>query len=285
MSVFALEGPETPLVPLVVDSPHSGFTYPDDFTPTVPPSRYRRAEDFAVDELFGEAPALGIPLLKALFGRIYVDVNRARADIAADSVAGPLPFPPAPSAKAALGKGVIWMKAPPPPEMTDLYDAPLAAAEVMQRLDTCWTPYREALAALLERVRTAHGRAYYIDCHSMQSVSTEMHEEGAGIARPQIVLGDRDGTSCEPAFTARAVRLLEAQGFEVAVNTPYKGADLVIAHGRPADGVHALQIEVRRDLYMDEATQTKTAAFDEVRGRFAAFLEAMRDELADVTAP
>ena len=285
MSVFALEGPETPLVPLVIDSPHSGFAYPADFAPAVPPARYRRAEDFAVDALFGDAPALGIPLLKALFPRIYVDVNRARSDIAAASVTGPLPFEPDPSAKAALGKGVIWMQAPPPPEMTDLYPVPLGAAAVIHRLDTYWTPYRDALAGLLGRVHTAHGRVYYIDCHSMQSVSTEMHEEGAGVARPEIVLGDRDGTSCEPAFTKRAVRLLEAQGFEVSVNVPYKGADLVVSHGDPAAGFHALQIEVRRNLYMDEATQTRSTAFDDVRARFGAFLGALRDELAEAAAP
>lgn len=285
MSVFALEGPGTSMVPLVLDSPHSGYDYPADFEPAVGPERYRRAEDFAVDELFGDAPLLGIPLLKALFPRIYVDVNRARSDIAPSCVTGTLPFTPAPSVKASLGKGVIWTKAPPPPELTELYAEPLTAKDVVRRLDTYWTPYRDALANLLRGVHTTHGRVYYIDCHSMQSVSTEMHEEGAGIARPEIVLGDRDGTSCEPEFTQLVARLLEAQGFEVSVNQPYKGADLVVAHGYPAAGTNALQVEVRRNLYMDEATLTRSADFDAVRARFGAFLTELRNHLTEITAP
>ncbi|MEO1105788.1 MAG: N-formylglutamate amidohydrolase, partial [Pseudomonadota bacterium] len=227
MSVTALMGSANPDVPLLLDSPHSGANYPTDFEPIPAMTRVRRAEDFAVDELFGAAPELGVPLYKALFPRIYVDVNRARSDIDPRSVTGALPFAPAPTAKAALGKGVIWMEAPPPPQRTPLYVRPLAAEEVVRRLDTNWTPYRDGLAAHLEAIRATHGRAFYLDCHSMQSVSTTMHEEGAGIPRPQIVLGDRDGTSCDPAFTRAVAQALEAEGFQVAINKPYKGADLV----------------------------------------------------------
>ncbi|GAB5373545.1 MAG: N-formylglutamate amidohydrolase [Acuticoccus sp.] len=279
MTVFALDGPAQPDVPLVIDSPHSGADYPADFTPQVPPARYRRAEDTIVDRLFADAPALGLPLFKALFPRIYVDVNRARTDIDPQSVAGPLPFTPAPTAKARLGKGVIWMDAPPPPELTPLYAAPLPAAAVVRRLDTYWSAYRQALAALLDRVHAAHGVVYYVDCHSMQSVSTEMHEEGAGIARPEIVLSDRDGTSSDPAFTLRVKHLLEVEGFEVSLNKPYKGADLVTSHGDPAAGFHAVQIEVRRNLYMDEATLTPSVRFAGTRARLGAFLAALRAEV------
>lgn len=280
MPVFAVEGPEDPDIPLVIDSPHSGDAYPADFTPEVGPERYRRAEDTFVDLLYADAALLGVPLLKALFPRIYVDVNRARSDIDASSVTGPLPFTPAPTAKARLGKGVIWMDAPPPPEMTPLYATPLASGAVIHRLDNYWTPYREALAALLNRVHARHGRVHYVDCHSMQSVSTEMHEEGAGIVRPEIVLSDRDGTSADPAFTDLVRQLLEREGFEVSLNNPYKGADLVTSHGAPAAGWHAVQIEIRRNLYMDETTLWPNARFEGTKARLGAFVAALREELA-----
>ncbi len=240
-----------------------------------------------VDVLFGAAPGLGVPLLKALFPRVYVDVNRALADISPDAMVAPLPFVPLPSAKARLGKGVIWMDAPPlPPGMEDdkagatpLYDAPLPGPEVARRLSTYWTPYRRKLADLLDGIHEAHGRVFYLDCHSMQSVSTAMHEEGAGRPRPDIVLGDRDGTACDPAYTALVKRLLETEGFGVSVNVPYKGADLTIANGRPEEGYHALQIELRRDLYMDEATLERNARFEETRGRLTRVLEGLVEAL------
>ena len=281
MSVVVLEGPADPDVPLLLDSPHSGAQYPADFRPEVAMERCRRAEDFDVDVLFGEAPALGIPLWKALFPRIYVDVNRDRGDLDPAMVDGVLPFPLAPSAKARLGKGVIWMDAPPPPEPTPLYAEALSAPDIAHRLKNHWEPYRHGLAERLSAIRLKHGRAYYLDCHSMPSVSSAMHEEGAGIARAEIVLGDGDGTTCSGNFTRRVAELLAAEGFEVAVNTPYKGADLIRKEGRPAEGLHALQIEVRRDLYMNENAVTRSPRFADTRARLGKFLAALQSELAN----
>ena len=279
MSVLAVDGPESPDVPLLLDSPHSGSDYPDDFAPRVGPERYRRAEDTDVDVLYAGAPAAGVPLLRALFPRIYVDVNRAPDDIAPEAMTEPHPFRPRPSAKARLGKGVVWTDAPPVPDATGeepatpLYAAPLGGDDVARRLSTYWTPYRARLAELLDAIHARHGRVFYVDCHSMQSVSTAMHEEGAGVPRPDVVLGDRDGTACDPAFTALVERLLEAQGFGVSINDPYKGADLTASHGRPAEGYHALQIELRRDLYMDEMTLARNARFGRTRDRLTAVVE------------
>ncbi|MEM8663508.1 MAG: N-formylglutamate amidohydrolase [Pseudomonadota bacterium] len=282
MSVVALEGPHSPEVPLVLDSPHSGSNYPPEFTPIVPRSHFRRAEDFCVDQLFGEAPILGLPLYRALFPRIMCDVNRARTDIDPATIEGTLPFTPNPSAKARLGKGVLWMDAPPPPEPTPLYEVPLSVAEVVRRLDTYWTPYRDGLANLLVSVRERHGRVFYVDCHSMQTVSSAMHEEGAGKPRPEIVLSDRDGATCQQAFMTLAADALAAAGFEVSRNDPYKGADLVRSHGRPANGIHALQIEVRRDLYMDEDELALTDGFHDTRARLGRALAAIRDGIAAI---
>ena len=279
--IIALEGPESPDVPLILDSPHSGSDYPADFDPLPPMRQVRQAEDLCVDRLFGVAPELGVPLFKALFPRIYVDVNRARDDIDPATVAGALPFVPAPSAKARLGKGVVWMDAPPPPALAPLYGSPLAAEIVTARLENYWAPYRTRLADLIAAIRQRHGRAYYIDCHSMQSVSTAMHEEGPGVRRADIVLGDRRGASCSPEFTATAAQLLDAEGFAVAINEPYQGADLVRAHGAPAEGVHALQIEVRRDLYMDEDALTLAESFGATRARLGRVVAALRARIGE----
>ena len=279
--IIALEGPESPDVPLILDSPHSGSDYPADFDPLPPMRQVRQAEDLCVDRLFGVAPELGVPLFKALFPRIYVDVNRARDDIDPATVAGALPFVPAPSAKARLGKGVVWMDAPPPPALAPLYGSPLAAEIVTARLENYWAPYRTRLAELIAAIRQRHGRAYYIDCHSMQSVSTAMHEEGPGVRRADIVLGDRRGASCSPEFTATAAQLLDAEGFAVAINEPYQGADLVRAHGAPAEGVHALQIEVRRDLYMDEDALTLTESFGATQERLGRVVAALRERIGE----
>lgn len=264
-TLFSIEGPLDPSIPLVLDSPHSGSFYPPEFRPAVGPMAYRRGEDMDVDVLFNAAPELGVPLLKAHFGRVFVDVNRARDDIDPVSISGTSPFPCAPSAKAELGKGVIWMAAPP--DGAALYDRPLSTQHVEARLAAYWDIYRTALSDLLARVHATHGKVFYMDCHSMQAVSNIMHEEGGGKPRADVVLGDRKGQSCTATFTALAADALESEGFKVVINEPYQGADLVRSHGNPAGGFHALQIEVNRGLYMNEDKLTRLPIFEDTRAR------------------
>lgn len=267
---FSVEGPLDPSIPLVLDSPHSGTYYPPEFLPAVGPMAYRRGEDMDVDVLFDAAPTLGVPLLKAHFGRVFVDVNRARDDIDPISITGTPSFPCAPSAKAELGKGVIWMAAPP--DGAALYDGRLSAQDVEARLATYWDPYRTALSDLLARVHAAHGKVFYVDCHSMQAVSNIMHEEGVGKPRADVVLGDRKGQSCTLDFSALAAKALESEGFKVAINEPYQGADLVSSHGNPPGEFHALQIEVNRGLYMNEDKLTRLPIFEDTRARLGSAL-------------
>lgn len=264
--------------PLVLDSPHSGASYPPDFRPRLGPERYRRAEDMDVDVLFGDGPALGLPLLAARFPRIWCDANRAEDDVDPAGLDGAWEGPANPSAKARLGKGLVWTACPP--DGAPLYAAPLSAAAVRDRIIRGWRPYHATLEAALAATQAAHGRAFLLNCHSMQSVSNPMHEEGAGRARPDIVLSDRDGATCDPAFTAAARAILTDLGFGVQVNDPYKGAEIVRRHGRPAEGRHALQIEVNRALYMDEAQMVRSPGFDATRARLGAFLRRLRDAVA-----
>ncbi len=268
-----LDGPQR--APLTLDSPHSGAAYPEDFRPAVGPERYRRAEDMDVDALFGAGPGLGLPLLAAEFPRIWLDVNRASDDLSPQDVHGAMHLRP--SAKGKLGKGVIWTVAPPGGDR--LLHGQLPAGEVHRRVEWFWRPYHAALDALQTASHARFGRAYHLNLHSMQSVSTAMHEEGAGKARPEIVLSDRDGESCEPAFTRAAAEILTDLGFVVAINDPYKGAEIVRRMGRPSEGLHALQIEVNRALYMDEARRERIPRFADTAARFGLFLERLAARL------
>ena len=268
--IVDIHRPAVPTSPLVLDSPHSGSLYPADFVPVVGPERYRRAEDMAVDVLFDQAPAVGAVLLAARFGRIYCDVNRAPDDLDPASIAGDFGRALRPSAKARLGKGVVWQAVPP--DGAPLYAEKLPAAAVRARLRDYWEPYHQALEALLEETHARFGRVFHLDCHSMQAVSNAMHEEGIGKPRPDIVLSDREGRTCDQAFLDVARRLLEAEGFTVAINDPYKGAEIVRRYGEPEAGRHSLQLELNRRLYMDEARLERTTDFATTKTQLDRFL-------------
>jgi N-formylglutamate amidohydrolase len=271
---------DPPTTPLVLDSPHSGSDYPADFRPACGPEDYRRAEDMDVDVLFGAAAELGAVLVAARFPRIYCDANRAVDDLDPRAIVGDLGMALNPTAKARLGKGVVWQAVPP--QGAPLYARPLDAAQVRRRLDACWHPYHATLAAVLDDTHARFGRVFHLDCHSMQAISSAMHEEGAGKPRADIVLSDREGETCAPAFLEAARSLLTAEGLNVAVNDPYKGAEIVRRYGRPGEGRHSLQLEVNRRLYMDEARLERTAGFaatQQLLTRFLASLAAAVREL------
>ncbi|WP_169391336.1 N-formylglutamate amidohydrolase [Stappia stellulata] len=276
--MIEIRRPARGLAPLVLDSPHSGTVYPADFDPLQPPSLYRRAEDMYVDELFSAAPDLGLPLLVARFGRIYCDVNRAFDDLAPETLADGDDLVLAPGAKARLGKGVVWTATPP--DGAPLLASPLARADYEARLARCWRPYHAALAELLTETRGAAAAVYHLDLHSMQPVANAMHEDETGDLRPDIVLSDREGRSCAAGFLGEARRILEGLGFSVAINDPFKGAEILARHGGPENGVHSLQIEVNRALYMNVETYEKTADFADTRERLTRFLRDLRDWVA-----
>ncbi len=237
-------------MPLVLDSPHSGEAYPDDFDHAPSRAVVRQAEDTHVARLYRNAPALGIALLEARFPRAYIDANRSLADVDAALLDGPWPEPLVPSRKTELGIGLIWRLAHGGEPM---YRRPLPVAEVRRRIDACYLPYHAALDAVLDARQRAFGAVWHVNCHSMPAKGDALAED-PGRARADFVLGDRDGTTCEPAFTALVAATLEGMGYLVAVNDPYKGVEIVRRHGRPRAGRHSLQIEINRRLYMDEAT-------------------------------
>lgn len=272
-AAFHHYAPRTAPAPVVFDSPHSGSEYPADFGSIAPLAVLRGAEDAFVDELFGAAPQHGAPLIAARFPRIYIDPNRDLADLDPAMLDGPWPEPLRPSRKTELGVGLIWRIMPP---SAPLYDRLLGVEEVRARIERCWKPYHHAVSGALDETYRRFGRVWHVNCHSMPAVGNAASEDGL-VARADFVLGDRDGTTCAPAFTAFVASQLRGFGYDVKINEPYKGVELVRRYSDPARGRHSLQIEVNRKLYMNEETREKHAGFAAVQANLDKLVAAICD--------
>src|SRR6185369_1038505 len=269
---FRLIEPRKGHAPLVLDSPHSGTEYPDDFGCAVPVELLRQAEDSYVDELYSAGPDQGATLIAARFPRSYIDPNRSVLDIDASLLAAPWPGPAVPSAKTAKGIGLIW-------RVLDsgeaIYARKLAIDEVKKRIVQYHQPYQRAVKDALDRAHEHFGGVWHLNLHSMPAVSGNISEEGPGKPRADFVLGDRDGTTCEAEFTVLVADTLRSLGYEVKVNDPYKGVELVRAFSDPKAGRNSLQVEVNRRLYMDERTRERTAGFGKLQRDLGGLLEAV----------
>lgn len=259
-------------LPLVFDSPHSGTVYPGDFNYSCPFDVLRSAEDTFVDELYAAAPAHGGTLIGAYFPRSYIDVNRDVGDIDQQLLDAPWPRKLTPGDKTRLGMGLIRRLAVPE---LPVYSRKLGVGEVQARIDRYYVPYHAELQAVASRLYARFGGLWHVNCHSMKSVSNSMASEGAGIPRADFVLGDRDGTTCAPELTSFVAGFLEQRNYNVAINDPYKGVELVRRHGRPEENCHSLQIEVNRRLYMHEGTFERNENFARLKGDFDALVTAL----------
>jgi N-formylglutamate amidohydrolase len=268
-----LRGPSSPAIPLVLDSPHSGRAFPDDFGAAVSEADLRDGEDCYVDELYAGGPEIGVPLLAALWPRTYLDPNRHAGDVDLDLIEGNWPGEYRPSGKAKVGKALIWRTLE---DGRPIYLQKLSIGKVLQRIRGFHAPYHEAIQDLLNETHARFGRVYHINCHSMRSVAGKQSEDGAGSVRADFVLGDRDGTSCDPVFTEFVRATLTGMGYRVKVNDPYKGVELVRAYADPKAGRHSLQIEINKRLYMDEATLQKTEGFAALQKDLSALLREIR---------
>ena len=244
----AIRRPVRQSLPVVVSSPHSGRDYADSFLAAsrLDVQAIRRSEDAFVDELVARAPELGCPLVLARFPRAYLDVNREPFELDPAMFDGTLPHQVnSRSPRVRSGLGTV-------PRVVaggaEIYRTKLPAGEAQARLDACYLPYHDALVRLLDETRQRFGVACLIDCHSMPSVG----HEGAARTRVDIVLGDRFGASCDRSLTETASASLRAGGLSVRRNDPYPGGFITEHYGRPAMGLHAIQVEMNRGLYMDE---------------------------------
>ena len=276
-AIVRLHGPRQPRVPLVLDSPHSGFEFPADFDAVVSEFDLRDGEDCFVDELYMPATEFGIPLLAAQTPRTYLDPNRHAGDIDLELIeGGTWPHTHVPSGKARIGKALIWRTLD---DGRAIYGRKLKVDEVLGRIERHHTPYHRALKDAIDRTYAHFGVVYHINCHSMNSVAGKMGEGGPGSSRADFVLGDRDGTTCDPAFTEFVRTTLASMGYLVSVNDPYKGVELVKAYSRPADGRHSLQVEINKRLYMDEAKRERSAGFAPLQRSLQNLIEAIVDYL------
>lgn len=277
--------PEGPALPIVFDSPHSGRDWPADMHAAAPLAALESGWDAFVEVLWGSAPAHGATLIEAHAPRAYIDCNRALDDIDSDLLAEPWPGPLAPGAKSAAGMGLIRRLALPG---IPVYDRKLSVAEIQRRIDDFYHPYHAALRGRLDALHAAFGAVWHIDCHSMKSRGNEMNDD-AGQARPDVVVSDRRGTTADPAFTAWCAETLAALGYDVSVNHPYQGAELVRAFGDPARGRHSVQIEINRARYMDETALVPNEGFARLRADLDIFLGQLagyvRARLAEAPAP
>ena len=256
-----------PRVPLVFNAPHSGRDYPEAFRAAsrLDAVQLRRSEDAHVDALFAGVVGLGAPLIVAHFPRAWLDVNREPYELDPRMFDGALPsHANVRSVRVAGGLGTVPRLVA---EGRDIYRRRLPVAEALERVERVYKPYHEALRALMSGAHDAFGHAVLIDCHSMPSVV----RDGDGGARPDIVVGDRFGTSASRALTDLALGLLRERGFQVTRNKPYAGGFITEHYGRPLRGLHALQIEINRALYMDENSYEPTVGFAALAEELTAF--------------
>lgn len=254
--VIAISG-EAGLSPLVLDSPHSGVEYPADFSHDVALSSLRQAEDTYVEKLFAFAPEIGAPLLQARFPRSYIDVNRSQAEIDAQLLEATWPEPLSFSEKVRRGKGLIWRTLD---NGQPIYARPLTHQEIRYRIEHYWLPYHEALRQLLDDTYRTLGIVMHLNCHAMPA-DTVRKDPRATPRSPDIVLGDRQGESCNSEITHFVADTFSTLGYSCALNDPYQGEELIRAYAAPSRRRHSLEIEINRGLYMDEATLELTSGF------------------------
>ncbi len=266
--------------PLVFSSPHSGRLYTDEFVTAsqLDPLTLRRSEDSFVDEIFADASDAGAPLIHALYPRAYLDPNREPWELDPSMFDGPLPsFVNTRSIRARSGFGTIARSVTGGAE---IYPNKLPFDLAEDRIRALYVPYHESLRTLIHRTMSRFGFAVLIDCHSMPSGAPHARWPRPVEPRADFVLGDRFGTSCATGLTDRVEGILARLGYRVARNRPYAGAFITENYGRPEVGVHALQIEINRALYMDETRLERGAGLARLRSDLGRLIE----EIGAITA-
>jgi N-formylglutamate deformylase len=258
-SAVRVEHPTAPAVPLVFASPHSGSDYPAAFVAAarLDRLRLRRSEDCYVDELFAAAPEHGATLVAATFPRAFCDANREPWELDPAMFDDALPdWVNTASARVGAGLGTIARVVA---SGEPIYRQKLSFAEAQMRVAATWQPFHAALRGAVDQARQRFGACLLVDCHSMPEASMTPRR------RADMVLGDAHGTTCDPALIRRVEAALVGEGFTVRRNDPYAGGYITRHYGRPREGVHALQIEVCRGLYMDESTLERGPGFESTR--------------------
>ena len=258
---FSVLEPEQQMTALVFNSPHSGRYYPHSFIDSslLNSHTIRQSEDFLVDELFARVVEIGAPLMQANYARAYLDVNREPYELDPGMFAGKLPtFANTKSQRIAGGLGTIARIVA---DRQEIYRNKLDVEEVLDRVERIYKPYHEALRNILAKTHMAFGYAVLLDCHSMPSTKRHQHQK----FKPDFVIGDRYGTSAAGEIVHWVTQILRDLGYKVAINKPYAGGFITEHYGRPKEGLHAIQIEINRGIYMKENNMEASREFDHIR--------------------
>jgi N-formylglutamate amidohydrolase len=269
---FEIVEPSQWRAPVIFNSPHSGSVYPPDFlhASRIDLAALRRSEDSFMDELIAGLSDRGFPVVRVHFPRSYVDVNREPYELDPRMFTGRLPsFANTRSLRVAGGLGTI-------PRVVgdgqEIYRDRLNVDDALGRIETLYKPYHRALRRLINQAHQRFGTVLVVDCHSMPSVGVSRDEP----ARTDVVIGDRYGTSCAAQIPALIETTLEGLGYSVGRNKPYAGGFITEHYGNPASGLHAVQVELNRAIYMDERLRERSDRFNQV----AADLSLLADALA-----
>lgn len=269
--------------PLVFSSPHSGRRYPQAFlkASNLNEISIRRSEDAFVDEIFSDMPSLGAPLLCAEFPRAFCDVNREAFELDPAMFTCALPeFANSSSLRVASGLGTIARVVA---DGEEIYRRKLTFADAQARVEKLYRPYHRALNSLLEKTKDQFGFAILVDCHSMPSKPSLARTRAKRDAH-DIVLGDRFGTSCHAGVINGIERALRNQGLKVAKNDPFAGGFCTEYYGQPFTDIHAVQIEINRDLYMIESNLTRTKGLESLRQKLTSIIEALGPDIVTSSA-
>ena len=255
--VYALTLPQRRSSVAVFSSPHSGRDYPRALLERshLDALTLRSSEDAFVEQLFAAAPGCGAPLIAARYPRAWIDLNRSADELDPALVAGAPKAPRSPRINAGLG--VIPRVVS---ESRAIHHGKISLSEAERRIAACYRPYHAKLRELLDQAHRPAGMAILFDCHSMPHDALSGAPRIRG-SRPEIVLGDRFGASCDRWVMDAALDIFTGAGFRVARNSPFAGGYITQAYGRPSRRYHAIQVEIDRSIYMDERRIEKRADF------------------------
>jgi N-formylglutamate amidohydrolase len=268
---FEIVEPPAWRAPIIFNSPHSGSVYPDEFLTAsrIDLTALRRSEDSFMDELIAGLSDHGFPVVRVNFPRSYVDVNREPYELDPRMFSGRLPsFANTRSMRVAGGLGTI-------PRVVgdgqEIYRERLSVGDALARIEALYKPYHRALRRLINKAHQAFGAVIVVDCHSMPSIGVSRDEQ----RRPDVVIGDRYGTSCAPLLPDMVEETMSGLGYSVGRNKPYAGGFITEHYGNPASGLHTVQLELNRAIYMDERRRERGPRFQQVVADFAALAEAL----------
>jgi N-formylglutamate amidohydrolase len=268
---FEIMEPAAWRAPIIFNSPHSGSSYPNEFLSAsrIDLPTLRRSEDSFMDDLIADLSGRGFAVIRVHFPRSYVDVNREPYELDPRMFDGRLPsFANTRSMRVAGGLGTI-------PRVVgdgqEIYRERLSVDDALSRIETLYKPYHRALRRLINKVHQAFGTVVVVDCHSMPSIGVSRDEP----RRPDMVIGDRYGTSCAPLLPDVIEDTMTGLGYSVGRNKPYAGGFITEHYGNPASGLHAIQLELNRAIYMDERRREKGPRFAQVAADFATLADVL----------